>query len=49
MSTIGAKIGNKSALLIKNVKSKINPFGEFINAETLQEFNDLIDDFKAHI
>jgi chromate reductase, NAD(P)H dehydrogenase (quinone) len=49
MTTIGAKIGDKSALLIKNVKSKINPFGEFINAETLQEFNDLIDDFKAHI
>jgi chromate reductase, NAD(P)H dehydrogenase (quinone) len=47
MTTIGAKIGHKSALLIKNVKSKMNPFGEFINAETSKEFNDLIDDFKG--
>jgi chromate reductase, NAD(P)H dehydrogenase (quinone) len=49
MTTIGAKIGNKSAILIKNVKTKINPLGEFINAETFDAFNDLIDDFKSNL
>jgi chromate reductase, NAD(P)H dehydrogenase (quinone) len=49
MTTIGAKIGDKSAILIKNVKTKINTSGEFINAETFIEFEELIEDFKKNI
>ena len=49
MQTIGAKIGDKSSMLIKNVKTKVNAKGEFTNADTLQEFNALIEDFKNNL
>jgi chromate reductase, NAD(P)H dehydrogenase (quinone) len=49
MRTIGAKIGEKSSLLIQNVKTKVNAHGEFTNAQTLEGFENLIEDFKHNL
>jgi chromate reductase, NAD(P)H dehydrogenase (quinone) len=49
MRTIGAKIGDKSSLLIQNVKTKVNAHGEFTNAQTLAAFEDLIRDFTLAV
>jgi chromate reductase, NAD(P)H dehydrogenase (quinone) len=49
MKTIGAKVGIYSSILIKNVRTKINQNGEFINENTEKEFNDLIKDFKNNL
>ena len=49
MTTIGAKIGDTSALLIQNVKAKINPEGVFVNEETLSSFQALIEDFDKNM
>lgn len=46
IQTIGAKVGDKSALLIQNVKTKVNAKGEFTNVETFEKFKGLIEDFE---
>jgi len=47
MKTIGAKIGDKSSILIKNVKTVLNQQGEITSPNTLADLNRLIEDFKA--
>jgi chromate reductase, NAD(P)H dehydrogenase (quinone) len=49
MRTIGAKIGDKSALLIQHVKTKVNSQGTFTNAATFGEFEALIQDFTDNL
>ncbi|MFI3119053.1 MAG: NAD(P)H-dependent oxidoreductase [Methylococcaceae bacterium] len=47
MKTIGAEVGDKSSILIKNVRTVLNQQGEITNPNTLADLNGLIEAFKA--
>ncbi len=49
MKTIGAKVGDKSSMLIKSVKTKLNQQGKINNPDTLNELEELIEDFKNNV
>lgn len=47
MKTIGAKVGDKSSILIKSVKTVLNQQGEITNPNTLADLNGLVENFKT--
>jgi NAD(P)H-dependent FMN reductase len=47
MKTVMTKFTDQTTLLIQSVKGKMNQFGEITDNETLQDFTNFIDAYKA--